>query len=66
MDADISNINTNERWWTRYRENAEKHHYIHINVYKSAKYLRDEHLNYGAEYRCRVVRILLLFLNVQQ
>ena len=45
MDADISIINTNERWWTRYRENAEKHHYIHINVYKSAKYLRDEDMN---------------------
>ena len=41
MDADISDINTNERWWTRYRETAEKHHYIYIlYVYKSAKYLK--------------------------
>ena len=37
-----------------------------IDVYISAKYLRDEDMNYAAECRCRVVRILLLFLNVQQ
>ena len=37
-----------------------------IDVYISAKYLRDKDMNYAAECRCRVVRILLLFLNVQQ
>ena len=67
MDADISNINTNERWWTRYRETAEKHHYItYWCIHKCKIFKRDEDMNYAAECRCRVVRILLLFLNVQQ